>query len=232
MKSKSTQHLLNLLSIIIGVLPIYLFIIYIKLTEDNTPSLFDILGWQLIISALGIFIIITLNKYLLGKRIGDFSPQRASCLLDLSVAFLLLICCYFIDTIGALTYFNWIEIVEVDKSWVFELMNRIFSNPFYIALFLGPVIWIGQMFLEMSRSFLLQCLWSFSNNKLWSWTVIIASAAFISLLNIDNGATSVLSGFFISCTFNTAYYKYRRLSPLIIASILYQTIGLLGFVFH
>ena len=232
MKSKSKQHLLNLLSIIVGVLPIYLFIIIIKIVGENKPSIFDVLGWQLIISVFGIFIIIVLNKYLLKKRLADFSPQRAPFLLDLSVAFLLLISIYLIHSISALTFYKWIIVAEANNSWLFELMNAIFANPSYTILFFGPVIWIGQIFLELSRSFLLKCLWSFSNNKLWNWTAIIVSAAFISLLNIDSGAPSVLSGFLISLLFNTAYFQYRRISPLIIASILSQTISLLGFVFH
>lgn len=229
MVNKNTHKWISALAVAVAVLPMYVHVILFKYRGGNPESIFELLGEQSIWSIAGIFMVLLLNRYLLKKQISDFNATSAHFLKDLCLALLLLISVYWLEIVGALTWFRWITFEQPDRSALVALLQKLFSNPFYTIIFIGPATWLTQGFLELSRAFTLNNLALNQKNSFVKWAACIVIAAFFCLLSIDNGIPGMLLSFLFNMLFNICYMKYRRVMPLLYASILFQSISLIGF---
>ena len=177
---------------------------------------------------IGLLVIYFTNKYLLKNTLIVFASQKGSLLLDVSIAFLLMIFAYFVFSIGNITYGRWF-FVEIDRTQMIKSLNEMFSNPTYTAFLLGPFIWMTEGFLVFSRAFILNNLWEINQNKYWVWTSIILVALLGAFIQISNGPPAIINWFIILMAWGFIYYKYRRIYPLLIAGILMQTIELISY---
>ena len=229
MTNRNTSHFIRLVLVGIAVLPVYLYVIVEKIAGRFHYSVFSLLVWQLLIISAGILWLMIINKYILKKSIKDLSPGSGTLLLDISVGFLLLISVYLLDTAGRLSYYQWITETTPDRTVLIQSLKTIAANPYYSIVWLGPVTLLGQLFLELSRTVFLKNFWDSINHPFWNWLVILFFAILLCLLSVNRGWTGMISGFSIALLFNITYYKYRRLLPLILASILFQYLRMLGF---
>ena len=221
---KSTR---NIIALIIIIAPFYLVSIFQKINGNIEYSIKTFFVEYILLAILGLLTIHLTNKYLLKNSINDFIKEKGSLILDISLGFLLLIVMYFIFSLGHITFNRWIP-TDIDRTEIFELLGKIFSNKLYTILFLGPFIWLTEGFLAISRAFILNNLWEISSNKIWVWLSIIATAGLCSLTQIDNGIPAIINWVLIFMVTNIVYLKYRRIYPLIIAGILLQTIQLIS----
>ena len=228
MINKNNSNFIRLLLVTVAALPAYLYVIIEKVAGQSHYSVSDLLGWQLLIISAGILWLMIINKYILKNSIKDLSPGSGTLLLDISVGFLLLISVYLLDTAGRLSYYQWITETTPDRTVLIQSLKTIAANPYYSIVWLGPVTVLGQLFLELSRTIFLKNFWDSINYPFYNWLVILFFAILLSLLQIDRGWTGMISGFIIALLFNITYYKYRRLLPLILASILFQYLSMLG----
>ncbi len=218
---KSVRNSISVLIIVI----IYVTAIFEKIYGTVDFSIQSLFGKYLIYTVLGILLVLILNKYFLKNSLEVFASKKGSVLLDIAFGFLLLVIMYLVSNIGRVTYARWI-ITNIDRTEISNTLNQIFSSPFYTVLFLGPFIWFTEIFMVITRSFLLNNLWELNSNKGWIWGAIFATAILCSFTQIDNGIPNVISYFVIFTASNILYFKYRRIFPLIIAAILLQTIQL------
>lgn len=103
---------------------------------------------------------------------------------------------------------------------------RAFSqNPLLLILWFGPVLWIGiALFEELSRIFLLKCLWNLSENKKWVIFVILFSSIMIGVVHLYQGIYGIIMISLLSIIMASYFYKFRRIGPLIISHALYDGI--------
>ena len=218
----------NIIAISVIVIPFYLAAILEKAFGEVDFSIDGIFGMYLLYTFLGLLTIYFTNKYLLNKNLKVFASSKGSFIIDISLAFLLLIFIFFIMSLGNITYGRWLP-TDPDRENIVNILKDIFSDPTYTIFLLGPFIWVTEGFMAISRAFILNNLWELKPNKTWAWTSIVITAMFCSLVQINNGIPGMLNWFFIFLATNTLYYKYRRVYPIIIAGILLQTIELIGF---
>lgn len=207
---------------------IYLSAILQKGFGEVDFSIDGIFGLYLFYTFLGLLIIYFTNKYLLNNNLEVFASSKGSFIIDISLAFLLLIFIFFIMSLGKISYGRW-QPVDPDRENIVKILKEIFSNPTYTIFLLGPFIWITEGFMAISRAFVLNNLWELKSSKKWIWGSIIISALFFSLVQINNGIPGMINWFLIFLATNTIYYKYRRVYPIILAGILLQTIELVTF---
>ncbi len=221
----------KILAVLLGACPFFIFVIFEKLYCYDQITVSDILGRYFAIGLFNFAFLLILTRYFLQENIKDYIHFKEPILLDVSLTFFLLISTYLIYSIGNITYVYWFN-HEADRITLINVLLEIFNNPYYSIFYFGPFIWVIQINLEYARVFLLKNLWDCYHNRFWEWIIMVTSAGFIGLMNLDNGPAGIITGILIALTFNIVYYRYRSLVPLVASSILIQTIILVEFYFQ
>lgn len=219
----------NILAVGIIVIPFYLSA-FLQKSIINQSEIYvqKFLGIYMLLSFLGISVILLTNKYFLKNKWEVFASPKGKIIIDVTLAFLLLSIMYFINSLGNITYFRWIP-TDVDRTAIINLLNKIFSNNLYAIIMVGPFNLLNEFFAVLSLAFILNNLWEISNKRYWIWTSILIASLLFTLLQIDQGIPSMINTFIIIAISNYIYFRYRRIYPLFIAGIIYQTIDLISF---
>jgi membrane protease YdiL (CAAX protease family) len=94
-----------------------------------------------------------------------------------------------------------------------------------LVLWFGPVLCIGvALYEELIRVFILTSLWKFSNQKLWTFSVIFISALIMGFAHWSQGSYGIVTITTKSLVAGFFFYRYKRLLPLVIAHVLYDAI--------
>lgn len=224
--SKNIRHIIALLLVIV---PFYLGAFLRKVLLDKADLMAEeFLGYYMLLSFLGIAVVLLINKYLLKNSLKAFLPAKGKFIYDLSLAFLLLGMFFFIQSLGRITYVQWIP-QYIDRTAITELLNSIFSNFVHGVIIIGPFVWSNEIFAVLSLAFILNNFWALNDKKSWSWFIIFFASLLFSLLQIDNGIAAIIDSFLLVSFSNYIYYHYRSIWPLLIAAILFQTIDLITY---
>lgn len=224
--AKSNKHIIALLFVI---LPFYLVAILQKLVLNrNQYMVQEFLGIYMLLSLAGIITILVTNKYYLNQKITLFIETKGKFIQDIALGFLLLCFAFFIYSVANITYERWIP-SAYDNAEIRALLDDIFQNNLHGIIFIGPFIWLNEIFLVLSIAFLLNNLWKLNSNKYWSIAAIILVSLLISLLQIDRGLTRMITALLIYISTGLVYFNYRRIYPLLISAILIQTIDLVSY---
>ena len=111
------------------------------------------------------------------------------------------------------------------------LFSGIVNNPLLIALWLGPVAWLGvAAFEELTRVFMLNRLWAVWPQPVARWLTMIVSAVLFGLAHIYQGPVTAvamaLQGFLYACY----YRRFGRVWPMIIGHALYDSLQVIQVV--
>ncbi|MBI9067612.1 MAG: hypothetical protein JEZ09_09995 [Salinivirgaceae bacterium] len=219
----------QILALVIILIPFYGVSIAQKILFSQADILVEeFFGTYMLLSIGGILTILLLNKYLLKNNIQVFRANNSKLLIDISLALLLLSIFYFVQSLERYTYGIWLA-KDIDRTAIISLLNKVFSNTLYSLIIIGPFNWFNEGFVSISIAFILINLWSFSNKKIHITISIVATATIIALLQINNGWPSMINSFIIISIANFIFYKYRSIIPILIASIAFQTIDLVGY---
>lgn len=221
----------QIIAIIIGALPVYVFNIYINITDNLNYKIDVVLFKYLGMVLLATIFLFILNKYFLKKTIKEYSVLKSTFLYDIGIGFLILISYYFLLSLGQITYWRWIG-EPIDQSELFLMVDNIFSNWFYTILLAGPFVIITQGFWVVSLAFMLQNLWSFRDDKTWHWIFIFIVSIFTAFINMHNGIPGVIFWFSVILTTSIFYYKYRRVIPVLLAFLLFQWFDLISLWYY
>ena len=111
-----------------------------------------------------------------------------------------------------------------------DLMIDLREDPILLAIWFGPVLWIGiALYEELIRVFVLTSLWKFSNRKTWVYVSILITSLLIGFAHLSQGSYGIVTiaiKSMVACFF---FYRYNRFLPLVIAHVLYDglQVGLL-----
>ncbi len=183
----------------------------------------ELIAYPLIFGGLSIVVLYLFKKYFLKEKLSDFNSGKGKWGLDILLGLGLTVVYFMLFYIERLTLSNLLSFNP--NMELLGLMLDMRKNPILLILWFGPVLWIGvALYEELIRIFILTSLWKFSNQKIWTISVIIISALIMGFAHWSQGSygivtiatKSIISGFF--------FFKYRRLLPLIIAHVLYDGI--------
>lgn len=224
--AKSKKHIIALLFVI---LPFYLVAILQKLVLNrNQYMVQEFLGIYMLLSLAGIITILVTNKYYLNQKITVFIETKGKFIQDVSLGFLLLGFTYFMFSLANITYARWIP-STYDNIEIRALLDEIFQNNLYGIIFIGPFIWLNEIFLILSVVFILNNLWKLNSHKYWAIMGIVIMAVLISLLQIDTSIPRMITTWFIYMSVGLVYLNYQRIYPLLISAILVQSIDLISY---
>ena len=111
------------------------------------------------------------------------------------------------------------------------LFTGIVNNPLLLAVWLGPVAWLGvAAFEELTRVFMLNRLWTIWPRPIGRWLVIFVSAAVFGLAHIYQGPVSAVAVGVQGFLYAVYYKRYGRLWPMIVGHALYDSIQVIQMV--
>ncbi len=225
------QNLKNILAICIGILPLNIAMIFYRLTSSEEFTISDMLIYPLLIGGGSILLILALNKYLLKQRLIDFNIGKGKWQSDILIGLGLAIFYFLLVFAERATILRILPQGNPPSGEVIDLMISLANNPLLLAIWLGPVVWIGvAIFEEVQRVFFMNCLWKLSENKYWQIFVIFFVAAIWGVLHLYQGSFGIISVSIQGLVMGAYYYKFRRIWPLIISHALYDSIQIIMFV--
>jgi membrane protease YdiL (CAAX protease family) len=221
----------NVLAICIGILPVNVFMIWYRLTQTDAFTTSDMLVYPLVIGGGNILLILALNKFLLLNKIKDFNSGKGKWYTDILIGLLLTTIYFLLLFIERSTLMGLLPQGQPPSQEIVNLMTELARNPVLLVIWLGPVVWIGvALFEEIARTFFLNCMWRFSNERFWQIFSIFFVSLLTGLIHLYQGWFGIISIGIQGIVIGFYYHKYRRLLPLIISHALYDSIQIITFV--
>jgi membrane protease YdiL (CAAX protease family) len=222
----------NIIAVGIAILPINLFMIWYRLTQTENFSTNDMIVYPLLFGGGSIVLILLLNKYLLNESFkATFNSDKGKWYLDVLVGFGLTVIYFAMFFAERATLMQWLPRNTPPNTELINTMIDLANNPLLMIVWFGPVLWIGIAFYEeLSRTFLLKCLWNTNDNKNWHIAVIFLASALIGIVHLYQGLYGIITIGLKSVVVSLYFYKFRRLLPLIISHGLYDGLQFAFFI--
>ena len=225
------QKINNILAICIGILPINILMIWYRLTHEEGFTTVDMLVYPLLFGGGSILLIFALNKYLLKQKVSSFNPGQGKWFYDIFVGIGLTVVYFSLMFFEQYIITRFLPQGRPPSQEVINLMISLANNPIFLAIWLGPVVWIGvAIFEEVQRIFFMNCLWQISKNKYWELFAILLVAIIWGFMHLYLGPFGIISISIQGLIMGFYYYKFRRIWPLIISHALYDSIQIIMFV--
>ena len=198
--------------------------IWYRLSGDGSFSPSEMLTYPLIVGGGLSIVIYLLNKYLLKANFKEtFNNGHGNLITDILIGIGLTVIYFFMFYVERHTLYQWIPNTQPPNDDLFNTIREIANDPLMIVLWFGPVLWIGvALFEELSRVFMLKCLWNVRQDKVWEVVVIFLTSALIGMAHIYQGTAGAVSIGLKSVVVCFYFYKYRRFLPLVISHALYD----------
>ena len=226
-----TEKIKNIVAICIGILPINILMIWYRLTQTEDFTTFEMLVYPLIFGGGNILLILALNKYLLNKTVGDFNSGKGKWYQDIIAALILTILYFLLMFVERSIFMTLLSPVDPPSREVIRMMIDLAQNPLLLAIWLGPVVWIGvALFEEIARTFFLNCLWRLSTQKTWQIISIFMVSLVVGFTHLYQGPFGIISVGIQGILIGFYYLKFRRIVPLIVSHALYDSIQIIMFV--
>ena len=206
--------------------------IWYRLTQTDDFSTTDMTLYPLLFGGGTIILILLLNKYLIKDTFKEtFNSGKGIWFWDILVGIGLTVIYFGIFFVSRATLYQWIPNNNPPNTELINTMIDLANSPLLVLIWFGPVLWIGvSLFEELSRIFLLKCLWNINDNRNWQVLSIILASSLIGVVHLYQGLAGIISIGIQGLVAGFYFYKYRRLFPLIIAHGLYDGLQFAFFV--
>jgi membrane protease YdiL (CAAX protease family) len=224
--------LTELAAVAIGVLPIYLFAIWTHLTRERALGLNELMLYPLAFGGGSVVLMLLLLRFLCGDSIGSLNLRPGRWWRDILAGILLAAALLLLLVILQYTVARWFPSEPAEPAEELQtLMEGLSRNPLLLALWLGPVVWLGvAAFEELSRVFVLSRLWKVWARPTGRWLALIFSAALFGLVHIYQGPVGAISNGIIGLIYGWYYMSFGRVWPMIIAHALYDSVQIVQLV--
>ncbi|HRY34252.1 MAG TPA: CPBP family intramembrane metalloprotease [Bacteroidales bacterium] len=224
------QKLKYLAAVAIGVLPVHGFMIWYRLNAGGVFTLREMLVYPLAFGGGSILLMLVLNSLLLGRTIRAFNPGKGLWYTDAAFGLLLAALCYILLFLERPVLSAILPPDRPPSREIIDLITGLVKDPLLLALWLGPVVWIGvAAFEELSRVFFLQCLWKLLPGPGWAVLSIALVSVFAGAVHLYQGAFGLISVSIQGLLFGFFFYRFGRIWPLIIAHALYDSVQIVIF---
>ncbi len=214
----------NLIAVTIGIVPIYVYVIWSHISRGGLYTLNELLGYPIAVGGGWILVLMALYRLYCGKPIGGLNRHPGIWWKDILIGIAL--------AAGSLALL-WLQQLTVNPLFpqqapspdILRLISGISRDPLLLAIWLGPVVWIGvAVFEELQRVFMLDLLWDLGGAEHIRWIVIGISALLFALAHIYQGPANMIGIFVLAILFGIFYLKVGRLWPMIVAHGLYDSL--------
>ena len=209
---------------IAAIVPMAALAIWMHLLRDSVPDTYEFFLGPLLVGGGMIFWLLFLHTVVcrdslqsLGFRIDGFWPDVAIGI-GLGAGFLLL------QTLEQPLLSGWFG-PRPPNTEIIQLIHGISSNPWLLALWLGPVVWIGIAgFEELWRVFVLRRLWNIFSGPGGKWVVLLVISVLVGIAHGYQGPAAILSIGFKSVLMGWFFMATGRTRALIVSHAVFDSV--------
>lgn len=213
------------LAVAIGVLPVHAGLLWHRLSGGDVFTVAEMLAYPLGVGGANILLILLLDRFLLKAPRRGFSPGAGTVPGDLGWGIVLLAAYFLLMAVERALLGAWLPGGKPLSPELLNLLRGLVRDPLLLALWLGPVLWVGvALFEETARVFTLKTLWGIRDSAAWRGGVILAFAALFGLAHLYQGWIGVVSTGVQAVVSGLFYLRFRRLGPLVWAHGLFDGI--------
>jgi membrane protease YdiL (CAAX protease family) len=228
--TKSKPAWRNVTAVLLGLGPMYIFVIGSHILTGGAYTLKEMLLYPLIMGSAMIFWISFLYKTLAGKDWRRINRKPGTWARDaisgvgLGVGLLLLL------LIQRGTIYRWLPGPPSNPT-ILTLIQGLVRDPLLLAIWLGPVVWIGvAVFEEFQRAFMLDLLTDIAPKMWHKALVLFFSAGLFGLAHLYQGPTGIAGTFLFAVVMGLYYLGRGRIGPMIIGHALYDSVQIIMLV--
>ena len=214
----------QLLAAAAAILPMFGLTIWMYVIREEVPSVAEFFLGPLLFGGGMIFWLLLLHVVVCRDDLQSLGFRRDGLWRDLlvgcamGVAFLLL---KFLEK----PVLNALFTPRMPSEEIIMLLRTVSADPMLLALWLGPVVWIGiATFEELWRVFVLRRLWNVFPGQLQEWAVLLAVSALIGLAHGYQGPAAIVSIGMKSVLVGWYFKQTRRIRPLIVCHAVYDSV--------
>ena len=214
----------QLMAGILAIIPMAALAAWMYVIRDNTPSVAEFFLGPLLLGGAIIFWLLFLHLVMcrdslpaLGFRISGFWRDVATGFF-LGLAFLLLK--YLTDP-----FLRGLFESRPPSREIMTLIHSVAADPLLLALWLGPVVWIGIAgFEELWRVVVLRRFWVVFPGLAGKWIVLLLVSMLIGALHGYQGPAAIISITVKSVLMGGYFMATGRARPLIVAHAVYDSV--------
>ncbi|UCD38734.1 MAG: CPBP family intramembrane metalloprotease [Fidelibacterota bacterium] len=225
----------QILAVVIIYVPPYAFAIWSHLSQ-RTTTLKELFLYPLLIGGSSVLLILLVYRFICGERIASLNLKAGKWYTDILVGFLLAIVFLGLLVLQQVAQSRWLpSTTGPTPEEIITLFSGIVDSPLLLAIWLGPVVWLGvAAFEELTRVFMLNRLWAVWPQPVACWLTIMVSAALFGLLHIYQGPVSAFAIALQGFLYALYYKRFGRVWPMIIGHALYDSLQVIQVViaFH
>ncbi|MFC1690336.1 CPBP family intramembrane glutamic endopeptidase [Pseudomonadota bacterium] len=195
--------------------------IWFRIHQSTGFASTELIIYPLLFGSLGIGGVLLIKSYFLKEPLADFNSGKGSMWSDVLWGIFLTVIYFVLFYIERASLMGLLEFRS--NTELLGLMLDMRESPWMVLVWFGPVLWIGiALFEEITRTFLLTTLWSFSSHAVWTAMAIAIAAAIVGLVHWSQGPYGIVTIAIKSIVIGVFYLKHRRLLPLVISHVLYD----------
>jgi membrane protease YdiL (CAAX protease family) len=212
----------HVLALLVGILPLYLFAFLFQVLRERDLELIELLVYPLVFGGGWMVVILLLHRFICLESLGTLQRMPGTLSKDIAHGLLLTLLFIVVAILQQVTVARWFPSEPAPE--IRTIMTGLNERPWLLAVWLGPVVWIGvAAFEEIARVFLLSRLWHLWKKPTGAWTAIVLSAVLFGMVHIYQGWLGVISTGLLGLIGAWYYYSLGRLWPLIISHALYDS---------
>lgn len=213
----------RLIALAVGLGPVFLYVFWSHLTRDQGYQVHELLLYPLLAGGLSLIWILFLHTRMCGFSISSFQLKPGTWYLDILGGMVLTVLLFALHFVLSATVLTWLP---RSQNWGgANLLKELAETPWMLAIWLGPVVWIGVAgFEELSRVFLLSYLWSLLKTRRARWTVLLLSALLFGSMHLYQGVAGVVGVGILNILWGWVYLRFGRVWPLIISHALFDSL--------
>ncbi len=206
-------------------LPLYLFALTTQLSGRNI-TLNELLLYPLLMGGGAIIVILFLLKFVCGEGIACLNLKPGRWLYDIAAGIMLATVLLLLFIVQQSMVARWFPQPSASLSQQqLTLFTSLARNPLLVAIWLGPVVWVGVAgFEELSRVFMLNRLSIVWPGPAARWVILLLSALLFGLAHLYQGRANVSAMGLQGLIYGWYYLTFGRVWPMIIAHALYDSL--------
>ena len=177
---------------------------------------------------LGLITLWFLQKKTELKFLSAVELKDANWLRIIAYSFLLLSILYLLQSLGNISYAKLIA-SSSNQSESIDSLGYIISKPYLALILVGPFVWLNVLFVEISRAYFHTYLNSISGSKWLGILSVFMVPLVLSSMQIGNSPSQFIGIFITNMTLSLGFILLKDLKPMVIASIIYQSVDLISF---
>ena len=221
----------QILAVVVVYVPLYAFALWSQLSRQTT-TLRELFLYPLLLGGGDVVLILLIYRFVLRERIASLNLKSGKWFTDILVGIVLAAVFLGLLVLQQIVQSRWMPRTQGPLAQeLIILFGGIVKSPLLLAIWLGPVAWLGvAAFEELSRVFMLNRLWVVWPQSVVRWLILVISACLFGLVHIYQGPVSVIAIALQGILYGWYYMRFGRIWPMIIGHALYDSFQIIQVV--